>query len=320
MPTRSHDTPVGRLIRRTSTAAIVGLWAILGSPASGAAQEAGATPGTSGDWIVTASEAVDRLRGPARPPPTVLDARSGASFLLGHVQGARRVDWADFTPSERRNRGKLLEDADRLEARLRELGVWRDRPVLVYGDPRRGWGEEGRIVWMLRSLGHDRTAMVDGGYEALKEAGASIARGRGGRVAPGDFRVERTDAHTVGRDAVRQAMDDPDVVIVDTRERREYEGATPYGEPRGGHVPGAVHIHYRELLEDDGRLLPPARIREELEHRGVTRDVTVHAYCTGGVRSGWMVAVLEQLGYQAKNYAGSMWEWAGAPAETHPLE
>jgi thiosulfate/3-mercaptopyruvate sulfurtransferase len=271
-------------------------------------------------WVVEASEAVEMIRRDPGRRPTLLDVRGPIRFLAGHVDGARRVEWTDFTPADLPERGKLLPDTDSLQARLRELGVSGDRPVLVYGDPLDGWGEEGRIVWMLRTLGHPAAAMVDGGYDALVEAGAPVARGRAGDVPAGDFRVQLTDAFRVDREEVRAAVDRRDVVILDTRSGAEYRGATPYGEARGGHVPGAVHLHYRELLDERGRLRPEERIRERLGEVGITRDVTVHAYCTGGVRSGWMVAVLEWLGYDARNYAGSMWEWAAGPPERYPLE
>ena len=109
-------------------------------------------------------------------------------------------------------------------------------------------------------------------------------------------------------------------MIIDTRERREYEGGTPYGETRGGHVPGAVHLHYRSLLRKDGRLRSPGALKRLLQKAGISSNKEIIAYCTGGVRSGYVVAVLAHLGFsKVLNYAGSMWAWAAADAKQHPL-
>jgi thiosulfate/3-mercaptopyruvate sulfurtransferase len=71
----------------------------------------------------------------------------------------------------------------------------------------------------------------------------------------------------------------------------------------------------------DGKLLPEAKLWKVLKSRGVTPDKQVVAYCTGGVRSAWLVAVLAELGYQnVANYAGSMWEWSAQSADEYPLD
>lgn len=274
-----------------------------------------------GAWVVGAGDVAACLRAVvgSATPPTLLDTRGTAAFLAGHLPGARRVRWDAFTGGPLPERGVLLADRDSLGSLLRSLGVSRERPVLVYGDPAGGWGEEGRVAWMLRALGHDRTAMVAGGWEALRRHGAPIALGPAGAATRGDFRPADTLRYAVDREAVRRALGTDSIVLVDTRQRREYRGETPYGEARGGHLPGAVHLHWRELTDGDGGLLPADSIRARLASIGVDEATTVYAYCSGGVRSGWMVAVLRELGYDARNYAGSTWEWSAGPAEAYPL-
>jgi thiosulfate/3-mercaptopyruvate sulfurtransferase len=266
-------------------------------------------------WVVDADTAKSRVDAGA----LVLDARPSASFLLGHAEGAVRVTWQEFSRGKGAHHGKLRSRAT-LETKLRAKGVSNGRDVIVVGDPKKGWGEEGRIVWMLRSLGHERAMLVDGGHAALARAGVKVARGRGKAPAAGDFEATRAGAYTANRDRVRAAIGDPEVVIVDTRERREYDGKTPYGESRGGHVPGAKHLYFSDLLSSDGTLLSGAALDEKLASVGISKDTTVIAYCTGGIRSAHFTAALRQHGYDALNYAGSMWEWSDADAEAFPLE
>ena len=278
------------------------------------------TAAESGDafpWIVSPERAVELIE---EGDASVLDTRGKSRWKRGHLPGAVRADWETFTPSKKADRGELLADTSRLERRIRRLGVDADRPVLVVGNPPDNWGEDGRIVWMLRTLGHERVALVDGGHAAVVEAGVGETD-ESSEPEKGDFEVERRETWSADRAAVRKVIDGDsgDVVLIDTRSAREYAGATPYGESRGGHLPGAKHLHYSDLLTDDGRLLPAAKIREKLAGLGVTADSRVVSYCTGGVRSAWLTVVLAHLGYRAANYPGSAWDWSAAPEEKHPL-
>ncbi len=266
-------------------------------------------------WVIDAEAAKARIDAGA----LVLDTRPKSSFLLGHAEGAVRVTWQEFSRGKGAHHGKLRSRST-LETKLRDKGVSNARDVIVVGDPKKGWGEEGRIVWMLRSLGHERAMLVDGGQAALARAGVKTSRGKGAKPTAGDFTASRSGAYTADRDRVRAAIDDPEVVIVDTRERREYDGKTPYGESRGGHVPGAKHVHFSELVTKDGTLLSGAELGKKLSSMGISKDTTVIAYCTGGIRSAHFTAALRQHGYDALNYPGSMWEWSDADADAFPLE
>lgn len=269
------------------------------------------------DWVVSANEAKALIDA---DEATVLDTRGKLSWIAGHVPRSAPIKWQDFSYSKAPNKGKLLDNDATLTQKLRELGVSKDRPVLVVGKPPKNWGEDGRIVWMLRTLGHEDAALVEGGYSALKEAGVKMTRKRA-KTPAGDFTVKRTHKYSIDRDELRKKFKAKDVVVVDTREEREYEGKTPYGESRGGHVPGAKHLYYTDLMDSKGRILPKAKIEKKLKALGVTPDKTVVAYCTGGVRSAWLVAVLADSGYpNAVNYAGSMWEWSAGDAKKYPLE
>ena len=78
-------------------------------------------------------------------------------------------------------------------------------------------------------------------------------------------------------------------------------------------------LHYRELLDAEGRLRPESQRLALLQERGIPRDAAILAYCTGGVRSAWLTAVLVDMGFDAKNYPGSMWEWSAGDRDRYPL-
>lgn len=278
---------------------------------------------TSSDWIIDAPRARALI---AQDAVTVLDARGKIQWLKGHVPGARRVAWEDFARGEKTETSGMLKDDATLTRALQKLGVSAGRPVLVVGNPPDYWGEDGRIVWMLRELGHPRVAMIDGGQNALAKAGQKMSHSPGDDDSQkgakrGDFVAKSSDALSISRDALKARLGADGFVALDTREPREFAGKTPYGESRGGHVSGAMHLFYKDLIRPDGRLLAPQAIKAKLAALGIEPDTEVAAYCTGGVRAGWVVVIMQHLGYSnARNYAGSMWDWSAQDAADYPLQ
>ena len=271
-------------------------------------------------WIVTGGDAAELHAAGA----VILDVRAWELHAESHPVGALPVTWEEFSMPQDPERGRLLEDDDALTTRLQALGISSDVPVVVLGQPLGGWGEDGRIVWMLRTLGHPDAAMVDGGMHALLAAGVIMTNEPTAAPSAGNFVVVRRSDWDIQQQELRSLwFPDPpdDAVLVDTREAREFEGDTPYGESRGGHVPGAVHLHWSDLVNSFGYLLGTEALLARLAQRGITPDRTVISYCTGGIRSGWLVALLVDLSFPTpRNYAGSMWEWSASDPTTHPLE
>jgi thiosulfate/3-mercaptopyruvate sulfurtransferase len=270
----------------------------------------------SSQWIVSPVEAKYLIEQGA----IVLDGRARNVQVRGMVQGAIAVTWQQFSEPKLPDRGHLLRDKTLLNQRLRAVGIFMHQPVVVIGDPLNGWGEEGRIVWMLRTLGHNQAVFVDGGYPALAKMGLPITRQVTRKAAmPGDFTLQRKSDWDITREELRSVFDKGILTIIDAREPREFRGATPYGEKRGGHIPGAISLHYQELLDGEGKLLSREKILALLRDRNISPDAMIVSYCTGGVRSGWLTAVLADLGFRTKNYAGSMWEWSSSPSDHFPL-
>lgn len=262
-------------------------------------------------WIVSATEATTLISQGA----TLLDARANPWADLHRLPGGMPVSWQDFSPKPMARKGNLLDSNTILAQRLQKLGISNDRPVVVFADPQDGWGEDGRLVWMLRTLGHQQAVMVDGGHRAL----LAISLDTKLNQPQGDFVIQRNRNWQIQREDLKAILHHPHWILIDTRTPKEYAGATPHGEQRPGHLPGAVNLHFRSLLNAQGKLLPRDQILARLQAMGVTKDTQIVAYCTGGIRSGWLTAVLADLGFQVKNYAGSMWEWSAGKAQEYPL-
>jgi thiosulfate/3-mercaptopyruvate sulfurtransferase len=115
----------------------------------------------------------------------------------------------------------------------------------------------------------------------------------------------------VSLDELLRRREEPGVVVLDVRSRREYTGeAVAPCDPRPGRIPGAVHLDVQELFSS------PEQVCERL---GAPDEVEVIAYCHSGARSEQAAAILASLGYRAANYRGSWHEWSrdeSLPAET----
>jgi len=242
---------------------------------------------------------------------TVVDAREPDEFEAGHIPGAANGPWHMFVDGK--NNGLLIDDLDRLGKLVESVGVRSDAPVLVYGRWNEAWGEEGRIFWMLEYLGHRDVRVLEGGYEKWLATGAKPSKDR--EQAPvGNFPLTPRPELRATAAEIEAELAKDNVVIVDIRELDEYEGETPYGSARGGHIPRAVHFRWLDVFSASGTLLPAAEIRSRFSALGIDEDSVVIAYCTGGIRSGFIYTVMRWAGYtHPRNYDGSWWEWSGQP-------
>lgn len=264
------------------------------------------------DWVVTPQAAFDLIKQGA----LVIDARAAdLKRKSGELKGAVALVWQDLAEPNLPLKGRPLP-VDQASKKLQALGVNKDSSIVVVADAVNGWGEDGRITWLLRNWGHERVVLVDGGLAALEKLGSLAIKPA---AAAGDF-VARESSLEIKKEEVKAKLDNKDVVFLDVREPREFEGKTPYGESRGGHLAPAKHLFFKDLLDKEGRLLARADIEKILVSKGVTRDKEVVSYCTGGIRAGWVTTVLNDMGYKARNYAGSMWEWSAQPAAEFPLQ
>src|SRR5687768_17060785 len=215
-------------------------------------------------WLTTAAELREALASTGtRVPgsaarPLVIDARGWLAYRLGgHVPGAVRVSWLSYRDG-RFLVGRLPRDLAATARRLAALGVDSSRPVVVYGAASEGWGEEGRVAWMLHYLGHPDVRVHDGGWRAWREAGGMVTR-RVVEQPPGRFPLAlRQEVRASGDDVAAalaaRARGEPAPAILDTRSGAEWKAYHAYAARRVGRIPGAVHLEWHHLLDPSGRV------------------------------------------------------------------
>ncbi len=247
----------------------------------------------------------------------LIDTRPSWKYLLGHIPGAINLnDWKEFTIKPNDVPGKINQDKEFIVQKLRALGIDSQKTIVLYGDLSDKWRTDGRFFWMFEFYGFQRVALLKGGLEDWEKAGFSKKRGFGQTPKPS---VLGTSDINFNRDILANQswivprLGTKDIVLIDNRERSEYDGATPYGSSRGGHIPGAIHIDWREFFKSDGNLKPRETLDSLLKSKGIQSNREIVVYCTGGVRSAMAYFVFRHLGYKVRNYDGSWWDWSHNP-------
>ena len=276
--------------------------------------------------LIGAAVLRDRL---ADPGLAVIDCRfdladpegGRRAYLQGHIPGARYADLnRDLSAPINASSGRhpLPAPAD-FAATLQRLGIGRTSQVIAYDD--NGGAFAARAWWLLRWMGHEAAAVLDGGIKAWIGIGGRLEPGEAEPLpaAPGgnDRLTAQVDAAAV-LDAAEVAarLKDPAFLLIDARAPERFAGSVEPIDTVAGHVAGAVNQPFSANLDADGRFLPPAELRRLWQQRLAGRKPEqVAAMCGSGVTACHNLLSLELAGLRgAKLYAGSWSEWIRDPA------
>ena len=250
------------------------------------------------DIVVSADWVADRLEA---PDTRVVDVREAWEYDgIGHLPGAVNVPFDSFRSEEGGEAG-MLPGADAFAALMAEAGVSHGDHLVAYDDTHGVFAA--RLLVTAELYGHprDRLHLLDGDFSSWQREHPTTNETPA--VEPAEYRAAfDADGPLVHIDVVEEALEDPDTVVVDTREEWEYAE---------GHLPGAVRLDWLELVDRESRgLRPDAENRETLESRGVVPDKRVLLYCNTARRISHTYVVLRHLGYEhLAFYEGSLTEW-----------
>lgn len=232
-------------------------------------------------------------------------------YAAGHVPGAVYVDWTSDITDPDDPVAAQIAPPERFAAAMGVRGIG-DRTDIVVVDHSGGHFAT-RLWWALRYYGHDRVAVLDGGHDHWVEQGRPLSTEEPSSVNAVFTPTPRPDLR-VEVDDVVASLGERSALLVDARDREQYRGGVVRGS-RGGHIPGAVHIPAKSLVNADGTWKPLPELRRLLEAGGVRPDRPVIAYCNGGVTATAVLFALHRTGLGVgANYDGSWNEW-GARAD-----
>lgn len=230
----------------------------------------------------------------------VLDARSEAQFSSGHLPGARHAEFV--TPKFMiRDAAGLELFHDSLQSWVQSIGLEAGATVVVYDggmDSRAA-----RTAWALEYAGFE-VGLLNGGFNAWEASGNPISQ-ETQSIAPSNFKLEPRTELLATADQILNRSETS--VVLDARDALEFVGQKiPAGATRGGHIPGARHFEWTNVMNDTG-----FQTEAELERSlgSISKDATIIVHCQSGARSAVLFHALESRGYRVKNYLGSMNEW-----------
>lgn len=202
----------------------------------------------------------------------VLDLRPAEEMISGVIPGAVHLDLYGIGLSS--TQGTLFEEfVGLMRAQLATRGITPERTVLLYEQAQTGT-RVGRAFWLLEYLGHTDTHVLDGGMAAWLAAGGATTQEM---TAPlrGRLREACQERIYISADELHGLLDDPGTVVLDTRSAEENDGRNTRGGPRGGTIPGAVHLEWQHTLDASGRTKPAAELAALFEGLGVLRDKAI---------------------------------------------
>ncbi len=245
-------------------------------------------------------------------------------YERGHIAGAVVADLdreLSGTPTGRNGRHPL-PNFEQLASTLAGWGIDAEVQVVAYDQDTGMYAS--RLWWLVRLLGHDRVALLDGGLEEWTRQGRPTVTGLASRPARRFEAALRLD-RLVDMREVERTIGTGSTLLVDARAPERYEGRTEPLDPVAGHIPGAVNHFFQSNLGPDRRFQPADVLRDRFRRvlGNVAPDAVV-SYCGSGVTACHTLLAMEHAGLTgARLYPGSWSEWCsdpGRPVETGPTQ
>ncbi len=234
-----------------------------------------------------------------------------AAYENGHIPSAGFADLMGDLSDGNSPLQFAVGTPQQFSATMGELGVGDDSRVVLYDGNNMVWAA--RVWWMLRWVGFDRAALLDGGLGAWTSEDRPLSTEPANRPAQKLTPAPRPDL-IADREEVLAAIDNSAVRLIDALPEASYRGEMAMYD-RPGHIPGASNIPAFALVDDSGHYLPLEELAAIFDGDRNARTIT---YCGGGIAASSTAFIMSRLGYtDVAVYTASLQEWAADP--TNPM-
>ncbi|MEJ9231891.1 sulfurtransferase [Peribacillus butanolivorans] len=225
-----------------------------------------------------------------------------------HITGAVYFDLEkDLSGRVEKHGGRHpLPDLNTLKERLESNGITNDTVLIAYD------GGEGsfasRFVWLLSYLGHQKVFVLNGGFRAWKDAGYPLETNHS-KYTSTDYKIDLNESVLASYQKVKEyTVKRPnDVVLIDSRESKRYQGIEEPIDKKAGHIPGAINKVWTKVLEN-GYYKKSEEL--QLSFTDISRDKEIIVYCGSGVTASPNYIALKEAGFKdVKVYVGSFSDW-----------
>ncbi|MCJ8014808.1 sulfurtransferase [Paenibacillus sp. KQZ6P-2] len=249
------------------------------------------------------------------PDVTIVDCRfelgkpdSGReAYESEHIPGAVYLDLEkDLSSPVREHGGRHpLPDPEQLTRTLAQKGITPETRIIAYDD--QGGMYASRLWWLLSYLGHKEAFVMNEGFAAWKSAGYPVTADQPIRV-PSSYTYTLHPEILASMEDVRNAAGTENVIVIDSRDPRRYQGFEETMDKAAGHIPGAKNKFWKLLLDQDGKWIAADQLQEHYEEFPADKEIIV--YCGSGVSACPNFIGLKEAGYtNVKLYSGSWSDW-----------
>ena len=229
-------------------------------------------------------------------------------YQISHIQKSYYFDLnQDLSAPVGRHGGRHpLPDPRQFAQKLEAIGVnFQETLVIAYDDSRLAFAA--RLWWLLRYLGHDQVAVLDGGWQAWQKARYPVTDALP-TPQPGKFVPQLRSDWVVNIDELKVCQDLPNVVVIDSRESDRYLGKQEPIDPIAGHIPCAVNYPWQEVTDQIGYL--HSKLQQKQRWSAIEPSTELVVYCGSGVTACVNLLSLELAGiHTGKLYPGGWSDW-----------
>jgi thiosulfate/3-mercaptopyruvate sulfurtransferase len=237
----------------------------------------------------------------------VVDTRPYSDYVIGHLPNAVNVDLAQFHWIDTSREG-ISQFNKQMKILLSNIGIKRSKFVIFYDNISGIFSARG--VWLLNYFSHNKTAMLDGGFNKWKKEGLEIETKNNSFIHSrfdGKANPDVLAGYRYIRSRIKKKHNINNIVILDTRSKSEYDGYEMRAA-LAGHIPSAINMNWADNIKKDGTFKQDKELEKLYSH--IPKDNEVITYCQGGYRAANTFIVLRNLGYKkVRMYVGSWGEW-----------
>ncbi|MFN8278682.1 MAG: sulfurtransferase [Saprospiraceae bacterium] len=250
----------------------------------------------------------------------IFDASSGkdaqSNYEKEHLEGAFFIDLNTQLAEIQQDlslggRHPLPSTAD-FSRILTEFGVTKNTHIIIYDD-NNGSNASARFWWMLKSAGHAKVQVLNGGLNSAKKKHFPMTSHREIiNTAAEPYPIQQWLLPTITLNKVERISENPDYLVIDVRDKIRYDGIYEPIDLIAGHIPGAINIPYSENLDEEGLFLSPAVLKEKYnKFFEDKRPENTIIHCGSGVTACHTLLALDYAGLEIPRlYVGSWSEWS----------